>query len=69
MVVSFLQSQQDSKKPIKIADGNLGRMFLEFLWYYGLVFDHTKYVIYAYPPNDSPIDKDAINFLYVRLYI
>jgi hypothetical protein len=69
MVVSFLQSQQENKKSIKIADGNLGRMFLEFLWYYGLVFDHTKYVIYAYPTNDGGSDKDSINFLYVIYYL
>ncbi len=67
MVVSFLQSQQENKKSIKIADGNLGRMFIEFLWYYGLMFDHTKYVIYAYPTNDGIADKDSINFLYVNL--
>jgi hypothetical protein len=65
MVVSFLQSQQENKKSIKVSDGNLGRMFLEFLWYYGLVFDHTKYVIYAYPTGDGGSDKDSINFLYV----
>jgi hypothetical protein len=67
MVVSFLQSQQENKKSIKIADGNLGRMFLEFLWYYGLMFDHTKYIIYAYPTTDGVADKDSINFLYVIL--
>ena len=65
MVVSFLQSQQENNKSIKITDGNLGRMFLEFLWYYGLMFDHTKYVIYAYPTSDGIADKDSINFLYV----
>jgi hypothetical protein len=69
MVVSFLQSQQESKKSIKIADGNLGRMFLEFLFYYGLVFDHSKYVIYAYPPNDMGVDKESMNYLYVNNYI
>lgn len=65
MVVSFLQSQQENKKSIRVSDGNLGRMFLEFLWYYGLMFDHSKYVIYAYPTNEALSDKDAINYLYV----
>lgn len=65
MVVSFLQSQQENKKNIKISDGNLGRLFLEFLWYYGLYFDHTKYVIYAFAPNESTNDKDSIAFHYV----
>jgi hypothetical protein len=63
MVVSFLQNQMENNKPIKIADGNLGRLFMEFLWHYGLVFDQTKYVIYAYP-TDSLGDRES-NFLYV----
>jgi DNA polymerase sigma len=67
MVVSFLQSQQENKKSIKICDGNLGRMFLEFLWYYGLMFDHSKYVIYAYPTNEVMTDKDSMNLLFVIL--
>ena len=66
MVVSFLQSQQENKKSIKVTENNLGRMFLEFLWYYGLMFDHTKYVIYAYPTNEVGADKDSLNFLYVN---
>jgi len=67
MVVSFLQNQLENKKSIKIADGNIGRLFLEFLWHYGIFFDHTKYVIYAYPPNEAMSDKESINFLYVFL--
>jgi hypothetical protein len=45
-------------------------IFLEFLWYYGYVFDHSKYVIYAYPQNDnSLLDKEAINnFFLVSSY-
>ncbi len=69
MVVSFLQSQHENKKSIKISDGNLGRMFLEFLWYYGLMFDHSKYVIYAYPTNEITADKESINFLFVSIDI
>ena len=77
MVVSFLQviyfikkSQLENKKSIKL--GDLGMIFLEFLWYYGYVFDHSKYVIYAYPQNDNSIlDKEAINnfFLVLILFI
>lgn len=67
MVVSYLQSQLESNKPIKIADGNIGRLFLEFLCYYGLIFDHTKYVIYTYPTSDSKyVDKDNNNLFFVR---
>jgi len=66
MVVSFLQSQLENKKSIKIND--LGMIFLEFLWYYGYVFDHSKYVIYAYPPNDSSsLDKEAINNFFLNI--
>jgi hypothetical protein len=68
MVVSFLQSQLESNKPIKIADGNIGRLFLEFLCYYGLIFDHTKYVIYTYAPSDlNCVDKDNNSFFFVSV--
>lgn len=44
---------------------DLGMIFLEFLYYYGYVFDHSKFVIYAYPPNDNGIlDRDTINKFY-----
>jgi hypothetical protein len=40
-------------------------IFLEFLYYYGYVFDHSKFVIYAYPPNDNGIlDRETINKFY-----
>jgi hypothetical protein len=65
MVVSYLQSQMESGKSIKIQDGNLGRLFLEFLCYYGIVFDHTKYVIYTYPPNDPNFNDRDNNFFLV----
>lgn len=68
MVVSFLQSQLEGNKSIKIADNNIGRLFLEFLCYYGLVFDHTKYVIYTYPPVDfNYLDKDNSNLYVVKI--
>lgn len=66
MVVSFLQSQIDGNKPIKIADNNIGRLFIEFLFYYGLIFDHTKYVIYTYLPKDMGLsEKDPNNYFMV----
>jgi len=52
MVVSYMQNQLENGKSIKIAENNLGRLFLEFLFYYGLIFDHTKFVIYTYPPKE-----------------
>jgi len=68
MVVSFLQNQLEHKKKITITDWNLGNLFIEFLFYYGWMFDHTKYVIYAYPPNDNNhLDKESLstNLFYV----
>ena len=70
MVVSYLQSQIEGNKLIKIADGNIGRLFLEFLYYYGLIFDHTKYVIYTYLPTDvNNVDKEGSNFFFVNLIL
>lgn len=67
MVVSFLQSQLDGNKAIKIADNNIGRLFIEFLFYYGLIFDHTKYVIYTYLPRDMVLaDRDQSNYFLVK---
>jgi non-canonical poly(A) RNA polymerase PAPD5/7 len=68
MVVSYLQSQIESNKSIKITDGNLGRLFMEFLCYYGIIFDHTKYVIYTYPPSDGSYDKDQNSLFLVYIY-
>lgn len=68
MVVSYLQSQLESQKPIFIREGNVGRLFLEFLCYYGIIFDQNKYVIYTYPPNDINFaDKDPNSFFLVNL--
>jgi DNA polymerase sigma len=64
MVVSYLQSQLENTKLIKIADNNLGRLFLEFLFYYGLIFDHTKFVIYTYPPKELG-DRDQNQYFLV----
>lgn len=65
MVVSFLQSQLDGNKSIKVMDNNIGRLFLEFLFYYGLIFDQTKFVIYTYLPKDG--DKEQNNYIFVIL--
>lgn len=68
MLVSFLQNQRANNKPIKIKeDFNLGKLFLEFCWYYGVMFDHTKYVINAYPLNGNEMyqEKESLSFLNV----
>jgi len=70
MLVSFLQNQNEHGKNITIKkevnSNNIGRLFLEFCYYYGVVFDHSKYVINAYPMNgnDNYQDKESLNFLY-----
>jgi hypothetical protein len=65
MVVSYLQSQLENRKSIKISDNNLGRLFLEFLFYYGLIFDHQKFVIYTYPPKDLGDKEQSQYFLVI----
>jgi hypothetical protein len=72
MLVSFLQNQNEHGKDISVKkDSNVGRLFLEFCYYYGVVFDHNKYVINAYPLNgsDNYQDKESLNFLYVSYKI
>ena len=64
MLVSFLQNQTEHNKSISITkDSNVGRLFLEFCYYYGVVFDHSKYVINAEPINgsDNYQEKENIN--------
>lgn len=39
-------------------------IFLEFLYYYGYVFNQTNYVIFTNIPNqDCTIDNDISNYL------
>jgi ankyrin repeat protein/predicted nucleotidyltransferase len=52
LIVSFIQTQQDQGKPITKDGYNLGRLFMEFLYYYGVHFDPTKYIVYSYIPNE-----------------
>lgn len=71
MVVSFLQNHLICGKSIKInpdnSFSNLGRLFLEFCWYYGMIFDHTKYVINPSPINGNMVfaEKETISYLNV----
>ncbi len=73
MLVSFLQNQRANGKCIKISTNtenhNLGKLFLEFCWYYGIMFDHTKYVINAYPLNGNEMyqEKESLSFLSVSI--
>ena len=45
LIVFFLKKQIESGKPIKKEDGNLGRLFYEFLYFYGIQFDPSKHVV------------------------
>mmetsp|Transcript_32401 Transcript_32401/g.33707 ORF Transcript_32401/g.33707 Transcript_32401/m.33707 type:complete len:275 (+) Transcript_32401:1-825(+) len=53
LVVSYLQNQLETGRVITKEKYNLGRLFIEFLYYYGVVFDPTKYIILAYLPNEK----------------
>lgn len=57
LVVSFLQNQEDQGKCILKESMNLGRLFMEFLYYYGVFFDPTKYIIYTHIPNEKNKDN------------
>lgn len=59
LIVSFLQNQVEAKRSIKAKNFNLGRLFLEFLYYYGYYFDPTKYIIYTQIPDDKGKDADG----------
>lgn len=68
MIVSFLQHQKEKGKPIGIEGNNLGRLFLEFLWYYGLVFDQSKLIIFTYDP-DNPEQSNEKEITDLNVYV
>ena len=49
---------------ISINEDNLGKLFFDFINYYGLKFDPTKYVIYA-KLNEN--DENEINFKNIQI--
>jgi DNA polymerase sigma len=43
---------------------DVGMIFLEFLYYYGFIFDHTNYVIFTNIHNqESVLDQEISNYL------
>ena len=46
MIVFFLQKQQKLNKDISINNSNLGRLFYDFIHFYGLQFEPSKYIIH-----------------------
>ena len=59
MIVSFLQKQKKEGKDISVTDNNLGRLFYDFINFYGLQFDPSKYIIVAKSNDD---ENEDINF-------
>ena len=53
LVVSFLQNEKEGGNIISKDKYNLGKLFIEFLYYYGVIFDPTKYIIITYLPNET----------------
>ena len=47
---------------------NLGRIFVDFIKFYGLQFDSTKCVIFVPSPNHEQPDQESLNFI-VRIHI
>lgn len=59
MIVSFLQKQKKEGKDISLNDNNLGRLFYDFINFYGLQFDPSKYIIVVKSNDD---ENEDINF-------
>ena len=62
LVVSYLQNQLETEKPITKEKYNLGRLFIEFLYYYGVVFDPSKYIIMTYLPNQKHKEAPQVSY-------
>jgi non-canonical poly(A) RNA polymerase PAPD5/7 len=58
LIVSFLQSQQEQSKSIGKEGVNLGKLFMDFLYYYGMYFDPTKYIVCTHIPNEVSKDNN-----------
>ena len=59
MIVSFLQKQKKAGKDISLNDNNLGRLFYDFINFYGLQFDPSEYIIVTKSNDD---ENEGINF-------
>ena len=67
MIVFFLQKQQKLNKDISISNSNLGRLFYEFIQFYGLQFEPSKYIIYI--KSNINDDKEFFNYQVSIIYI
>ncbi len=67
IIVSFFQSQQDQGKPLSKENYNLGRLFMEFLYHYGVIFDPSKYIIYTHVPNEPKDSTFQVSTFYIYI--
>ena len=60
LTVSFLQTEQRKGKNISNEKSNLGRLFIEFLYYYGVIYDPTKFIVFTYLPDEKSTEAPNI---------
>ena len=69
LVVSYLQNQLELGKNISKEKYNLGRLFIEFLYYYGVVFDPSEYIVYSNLPGENFKDNEDHKVKYFIFYL
>ena len=67
MVVSFIQNQKENNNYTFKQENIKGKIFYEFLKYYGIKFDFNKYVIMTYKINEinTPLTEKENLFIFV----
>ena len=67
MVVSFIQNQKENNNYTFKEENIKGKIFYEFLKYYGIKFDFNKYVIMTYKINEinTPLTEKENLFIFV----
>lgn len=61
LTVSFLQTEQRKGKNITSEKSNLGRLFIEFLYYYGVIYDPSKFIVFTYLPDEKSTESPNIS--------
>ena len=72
LIVFFLNEQMEQNMDISINDDNLGRLFYEFLYFYGIKFDPTKITVSIDIDNQDSIFYDQTQFvsvIYIIIFI
>jgi hypothetical protein len=71
LTLTKTNEQQKLNKDISISNSNLGRLFYEFIQFYGLQFEPSKYIIYI--KSNINDDKEFFNYqvsiIYIYVYI